>query len=264
MIMRVILGLVLIGGLVFGWQGKMLSASVGGETKLPDYLATFQTYREAYNSFLVAKETNQAGQTYASQTTLMEKTKLMLDWRARVWADYFTELGTKIRQSRGIPTDIKVEIVDRCQRQVEQIELWQQKMAVITNKDELLAWSRYFEQDKELMEALGFWAVWWQRWGLMNEANLYAKELRVKLEEASLIQIRNETEREKKTLGLAEIKALNEAVDHELDILVSTLKDNQNLTQADDDQIVETLTLVYGKLSKMLTVCREMARGIEL
>jgi len=67
-----------------------------------DYLYQFNTYRSTYNEFKIAKNEYEKFQTLTSQTTALDKTKVMLGARNTLLQSYLTLLNEKLNENTGL------------------------------------------------------------------------------------------------------------------------------------------------------------------
>jgi hypothetical protein len=72
------------------------------EQSYQDYVYQYDKYRAAYNEFKIAKNEYDKFNTLNSQTTVLEKTKVMLTWRDTLLRSYLTFLSDKLTENPGL------------------------------------------------------------------------------------------------------------------------------------------------------------------
>jgi len=72
------------------------------EQAYQDYVYQYDKYRAAYNEFRVAKNEYDKFKTLTSQTTVLEKTKVMLTWRNNLLRAYLLFLDEKLNENPGL------------------------------------------------------------------------------------------------------------------------------------------------------------------
>lgn len=83
--------------------GSVLATS---QQAYQDYLYQFGVYRQRYTDFKVAKNEYEKFHSLASQTTALEKTKILLAQRDQLLRSYLLVLNEKLNEDRGLsPTE---------------------------------------------------------------------------------------------------------------------------------------------------------------
>ena len=87
-----------------------------------DYLYQFDTYRQKYSEFTVAKNEYLKFKTLTSQTTALDKTKSMLSQRDLLLRSYLLLLNEKLNEDQGLGSTEKVTYQRLIQNEVKFLE----------------------------------------------------------------------------------------------------------------------------------------------
>lgn len=77
------------------------------DTSRKDYLFQFDSYRQKYSEFQVAKNEYAKFKTLTAQSTALDKTKAMLSQRDQLLHSYLTLLAEKLAEEQGLPSSTK-------------------------------------------------------------------------------------------------------------------------------------------------------------
>src|SRR4030042_2238258 len=110
--MRIVKGVFIIILGFFMLTGYARPVYATSEQAYKDYIYQYDKYRTSYNEFKIAKNEYDKFRTLTSQTTVLEKTKVMLNWRDTLLRAYLLFLKEKLNENIGV-TDTNKELYNK-------------------------------------------------------------------------------------------------------------------------------------------------------
>lgn len=101
-----------------------------------DYLFQFDTYRQKYSEFEIAKNEYKKFGTLTAQTTALEKTKIMLSQRDQLLHSYLMLLVEKLNEDQGLGTTTKQQYLTIIQNELTFLEKHTQLIQAIASLED--------------------------------------------------------------------------------------------------------------------------------
>lgn len=142
----------LTGILVFSWLVTPIFATY--EQAYQDYLFQFDSYRQRYSEFQVAKNEYEKFQTLTSQATALDKTKIMLAQRDQLLRAYLIVLYEKLNDpNSGLPAVTKGQYQTILTNEIVFLETHAQRIPAIGSLEDAVDVSRELESHYGVLQA---------------------------------------------------------------------------------------------------------------
>ncbi len=113
--------------------GRVLATS---QQAYSDYLNQFDTYRQSYSSFQLARDSYLKYQNLTSQTAAMTATQTMMTQRDLLLRSYLSFLNEKLNEDQGLDTGTKGQYQANLQKEIAFLDTQNQNIAGITSLDD--------------------------------------------------------------------------------------------------------------------------------
>lgn len=244
----------------------VVQASQALDKAKADYQYQLDTYRSAYDEFLLKRTQFENTSSFANQEEMVKAAKDMLTRRARVWKTYWQVLRVDTWETEGLNPAMRDELIG----EIDEIQVLLNEHEInipgINNREPLLAEAIAINLEDLRFENSSYKVLFELEMARFDWAMRQLKEFHNTLDAAIEVQVRSNSEKQLKKRGLEEVISIINRLGEVYDEIGEDLR-RPNKTRKYIKiykNMVDELSPYYSDMIRVNDLLVEISEGIEL
>ena len=229
-----------------------------------DYQFQLDTYRGAYDEFVLRRTDFENNSSFANQEVMVLAAKEMLMKRAKVWQTYFQVMKVKLWEVEGMDEELKNDLIGQLDDNVVMLNENETSIETLDTRVPLLQAANVINAKEDEFNNLSYQIIMELTLARFKWAVQQLRVFNAEIDAALDVQVRNNSERQLKKRAVGEVNLILDGLDEKF-VEVDKVAHKQTGTQKYSSRyprVIEALSPLYSDMLRAYSIVDEVTQEL--